>query len=435
MALEKITMPQLGESVTEGTISTWLIKPGDRVKKYDPLAEVQTDKVNAEIPSSFTGVIKELVAEEGETLAIGELICYIETAGSEEGEESSTGTPKLMNEEQKIEKANNSDEDTPNKYRYSPAVLRMSQEHNIDLEHVKGTGKGGRITRKDLQAIIDSGITPKEGEKKVASSITRESLQERKEKPTGTVEVNKEVDTPFATVQSGDVEIPVTAVRKAIAANMIRSKHEVPHAWMMVEVDVTNLVNYRNAIKDDFKKKEGFSLTYFAFFVKAVAQALKEYPIINSMWAGEKIVQKKDINISIAVATEDALYVPVIKNADDKTIKGIAREISELAQKVRSGKITPSEMQDGTFTVNNTGAFGSIQSMGIINYPQAAILQVESIVKRPVIMNGGMFAARDIVNLCMSLDHRILDGLICGRFLARVKEILENITKDDTSIY
>lgn len=418
-------MPQLGESVTEGTISTWLVKPGDIVKKYDPLAEVQTDKVNAEIPSSFAGVVKELVANEGDTLSVGELICYVETEETgENGGTSSTSPQKVVSPNQS--KTNVLNEDQPNKFRYSPAVLKMSQEHNIDLEKVNGTGKGGRITRKDLQGIIESGNIS------IAES--------RVEQPKAIMEpvVKKQVES-FPQVQTetcpGDIEIPVTGVRKVIATNMLRSKHEIPHAWTMIEVDVTNLVAYRDSLKEEFKKKEGFSLTYFAFFVKAVATALKEYPIINSTWSADKIVQKKDINISIAVATEDALYVPVIKNADDKSIKGIAREISDLAQKVRTGKLSSADMQGGTFTVNNTGSFGSVQSMGIINYPQAAILQVESIVKRPVIMNGGMFAARDMVNLCMSLDHRVLDGLVCGRFLKRVKEILENIAHENTSIY
>ncbi len=200
-----------------------------------------------------------------------------------------------------------------------------------------------------------------------------------------------------------------------------------------MEVDVTNLVTRRNQLKDQFKAKEGFNLTFFAFFVKAVAQALKEFPEMNSMWAGDKIVQKKAINVSIAVATDDALFVPVIKDADEKTIKGIAKEIHELAFKVRQGKLKQSDMEGGTFTVNNTGSFGSVQSMGIINYPQAAILQVESIVKRPMIVNG-MIAARDMVNLCLSLDHRVLDGLVCGRFLQRIKQILEGID-EETSVY
>lgn len=414
-------MPQLGESVTEGTISTWLVKPGDIVKKYDPLAEVQTDKVNAEIPSSFAGVVKELVANEGDTLSVGELICYIETETEESGENTA-----MVSTSPSPEQSEALDGQT-NKYRYSPAVLKMSQDHNINLEKVNGTGKGGRITRKDLQKIIESGNIPATDE--IVLDQVKTVVEPAAIKQTEAVSV-----MPTET-SAGDVEIPVSGVRKVIAANMLRSKHEIPHAWTMIEVDVTNLVAYRDSIKDEFKKKEGFSLTYFAFFVKAVATALKEYPIINSTWAGDKIIQKKDINISIAVATEDALFVPVIKNADEKSIKGIAREISELAQKARQRKLTPSDMQGGTFTVNNTGSFGSVQSMGIINYPQAAILQVESIVKRPVIMNGGMFAARDIVNLCMSLDHRVLDGLVCGRFLKRVKEVLENIAQENTSVY
>lgn len=430
MAIEQIKMPQLGESVTEGTISKWLVSVGDKVNKYDPLAEVMTDKVNAEVPSSFTGVIKELIAEEGDTLAVGEIICTVEIEG---GNSDEAPAAVSNNEEAKSTAEAVPQADQGNKARYSPAVLKISQENGIDLTQVQGSGAGGRITRKDLLKLIESGTIPTAGEQ-VAKQVT---IQE----PAGQV-ASQPVSVPKQTasaanipVEAGDIEIPVTGIRKAIATNMLRSKHEAPHAWTMIEVDATNLVEYRNSLKDEFKKKEGFNLTFFAFFVKAVAQALKEFPQINSMWAGEKIIQKKAINISIAVATDDALYVPVIKQADEKTIKGIAREIAELAVKVRTGKLKSDDMQGGTFTVNNTGSFGSVQSMGIINYPQAAILQVESIVKRPVVMNNGMIAVRDMVNLCMSLDHRVLDGLVCGRFLQRVKEILENTSKTTTSIY
>ncbi|WP_449620345.1 dihydrolipoamide acetyltransferase family protein [Robertmurraya sp. Marseille-Q9965] len=422
MAIEQIKMPQLGESVTEGTISKWLVSVGDKVNKYDPLAEVMTDKVNAEVPSSFSGVIKELIAEEGDTLAVGEIICTIEVeGGASETVEQAAATPEET-------PAITPEQDMSNKARYSPAVLKLSQEHGIDLNLVQGTGAGGRITRKDILKVVESGQIP------TATEVPAQPSKVEAATPAAPVASAKPAAAPSIPVATGDVEIPVTGVRKAIATNMLRSKHEIPHAWTMIEVDVTNLVDYRNAIKNEFKAKEGFNLTFFAFFVKAVAQALKEFPQMNSMWAGDKIVQKKDINISIAVATEDALFVPVIKAADEKTIKGIAREITEYASKVRSGKLTGEDMQGGTFTVNNTGSFGSVQSMGIINYPQAAILQVESIVKRPVVING-MIAVRDMVNLCLSLDHRVLDGLVCGRFLQRVKEILENTNKDNTSIY
>ncbi|EAC2477969.1 TPA: 2-oxo acid dehydrogenase subunit E2 [Listeria monocytogenes] len=416
MAVEKITMPKLGESVTEGTISSWLVKPGDTVEKYDAIAEVLTDKVTAEIPSSFSGTIKEILAEEDETLEVGEVICTIETAdaGSSEPvaevEETETKAPEKQ-ETKQVKLA-----DAPASGRFSPAVLRIAGENNIDLSTVEGTGKGGRITRKDLLQVIENGPVAKREEMKSAP-------QEKAAMP-----------TPPVRSAAGDKEIPINGVRKAIAKHMSVSKQEIPHAWMMVEVDATGLVRYRNAVKDSFKKEEGYSLTYFAFFIKAVAQALKEFPQLNSTWAGDKIIEHANINISIAIAAGDLLYVPVIKNADEKSIKGIAREISEFAGKARNGKLSQADMEGGTFTVNSTGSFGSVQSMGIINHPQAAILQVESIVKRPVIIDD-MIAVRDMVNLCLSIDHRILDGLLAGKFLQAIKANVEKISKENTALY
>src|SRR5690625_1531094 len=412
---EKINMPKLGESVTEGTINTWLVKEGDHVNKYDPIAEVMTDKVNAEVPSSFTGTIKQLVAEEGETIQVGDLICYIQLEGDNNSEVTTPEKEKAFVEEVP--------QDQSMKKRYSPAVLRLSQENNIDLTQVSGTGRGGRITRKDIEAVIAQG--------NITVNESYNALDEVKPDPDPESTLTS---TPQASAHTGDIEIPVKGVRKIIADNMVKSTTEIPHAWMTVEVDVTDLVTYRNQVKNDFKQKEGFNLTFFSFFVKAVSQALKEYPQLNSMWAGDKIIQKKDIHLSIAVAKDDELFVPVIKHADEKSIKGIAKEIFELATRARSGKLTSDDMQGGTFTVNNTGSFGSIHSMGVINHPQAAILQVESIVKRPMIVND-MFAARDMVNLSLSLDHRILDGLVCGKFLARVKELLENMNEQTTNVY
>ncbi|MDD1504717.1 dihydrolipoamide acetyltransferase family protein [Lysinibacillus sp. CNPSo 3705] len=447
MAIQNITMPQLGESVTEGTIEKWLVKPGDTVKKYDPLAEVVTDKVNAEIPSSFEGVITELLVEEGQTLPVGAVVCSIEIAGDSElpppppPKKSAVSTAILnagvqkKQETQQPTTATKASQKTvrQDKVRYSPAVLRLAQEYEIALDKITGTGEGGRITRKDLMQLIEAGNVPTSLVE--TPSAIDSAVPQSVPVVAPTSQENTKLATSVQPIQVGDIEIPVTKVRRAIANNMVRSVHEVPHAWMMMEVDVTDLVAYRDNIKTEFKQKEGFNITYFAFFVKAVAQALKEFPMLNSMWAEDKIIQKHDINISIAVATDDALFVPVIKHADEKSIKGIAKEINELAVKVRAGKLTMDDIQGGTFTVNNTGAFGSVQSMGIINYPQAAILQVESIVKKPVVLPGGMFAARDIVNLCLSLDHRVLDGLVCGKFLSRVKEILENTNKSSTSVY
>lgn len=447
MAIQNITMPQLGESVTEGTIEKWLVKPGDTVKKYDPLAEVVSDKVNAEIPSSFEGVISELLAEEGQTLPVGAVVCSVEIAGERElpppppAKKSAVSTAILnagvqkKQENQQPTTATRASQKSvrQDKVRYSPAVLRLAQEYEIALDQITGTGEGGRITRKDLMKLIETGNVPTPLVE--TSPVVDVKVPQSAPVITHATQENTKTATPIQPMQAGDIEIPVTKVRRAIANNMVRSVHEVPHAWMMMEVDVTDLVAYRDSIKTEFKQKEGFNITYFAFFVKAVAQALKEFPMMNSMWAEDKIIQKHDINVSIAVATDDALFVPVIKHADEKSIKGIAKEIHELAGKVRAGKLSMDDIKGGTFTVNNTGAFGSVQSMGIINYPQAAILQVESIVKKPVILPGGMFAARDIVNLCLSLDHRVLDGLVCGKFLNRVKEILENTNKSSTSVY
>lgn len=408
-------MPKLGESVTEGTISSWLVKPGDTVEKYDAIAEVLTDKVTAEIPSSFSGTIKEILAEEDETLEVGEVICTIETAdaGSSEPvaevEQTETKAPEKQ-ETKQVKLA-----DAPASGRFSPAVLRIAGKNNIDLSTVEGTGKGGRITRKDLLQVIENGPV-----------ATKAEVQSAPQEKTAT-------PAPVRSA-AGDREIPINGVRKAIAKHMSVSKQEIPHAWMMVEVDATGLVRYRNAVKDSFKKEEGYSLTYFAFFIKAVAQALKEFPQLNSTWAGDKIIEHANINISIAIAAGDLLYVPVIKNADEKSIKGIAREISELAGKARNGKLSQADMEGGTFTVNSTGSFGSVQSMGIINHPQAAILQVESIVKRPVIIDD-MIAVRDMVNLCLSIDHRILDGLLAGKFLQAIKANVEKISKENTALY
>lgn len=420
MAVMEITMPKLGESVTEGTISSWLVEPGQKVEKYDALAEVLTDKVTAEIPSSYSGVIKEIIAKEDETLEVGAIICTIETDvdGAEPVEASEEPT---MQDEPKVEQNGGSLKEAkanaPTGARFSPAVLRLASENQIDLADFTGTGLGGRITRKDVLRFVENGGVKSAPVKVAASEKTV-----------------KEAPKDYPRAANGDREIPVNGVRKAIAKHMVESKHEIPHAWMMVEADATSLVRYRDSIKESFKKEEGFGITYFAFFIKAVARALKEFPELNSTWASDKIIEHKDVNISIAIAANDLLYVPVIKNADEKSIKGIAREISELAAKARANKLTNDDMSGGTFTVNSTGSFGSVQSMGIINHPQAAILQVEAIVKRPVIVDD-MIAVRDMVNLCLSIDHRILDGLLAGRFLQSIKKSVEEMTQDNTPLY
>lgn len=407
---KEIYMPQLGESVTEGTINSWYVKEGEYVKKYEPIAEVLSDKVIAEIPSLFSGTISKIIAKEGESVPVGELICYIEVDSEQTKENAANpASAKQIHEDKPSHKQKTK------KRRYSPAVLKLAQEHDLDLNAIDGTGKNGRITRKDVLRYLEQ----------------QKQIQKQTDEPVIPISEEKWTPQPKPT----DIEIPLSGIRKAIAANTMRSVQEIPHGWMMVEADVTDLVAYREKIKHEFKEKEGFNLTYFSFFIKAVVEALKEYPQLNSMWAGDKIIQKKDINISIAVASGDVLFTPVIKNADEKSIKGIAKEVYELAKKARSGKLTREDVEGGTFTVNNTGVFGSVQSMGIINYPQAAILQIETIVKRPVVDKNGMIGPRDMVNLCLSLDHRVLDGLVCGLFLKSVKEKVENMNENTIRLY
>ncbi|QDI89882.1 2-oxo acid dehydrogenase subunit E2 [Salicibibacter halophilus] len=403
---KEIIMPQLGESVTEGTITQWLVNPGDNVNKYDPIAEVDTDKVNAEVPSSYTGTIRDIIARENQTVQVGDVVAYIETEASPEDETPSDHDAQRKTQAEKQEKP----EAQSQKKRYSPAVLSLAQNHNIDLEIIEGSGRGGRITRKDVEKKLEA------GEK--ATANTNEPQQE------------EQITAPSETTASSDEIIPVTGVRKAIAANMSQSKQEIPHAWTMVEVDVTNIVRYREKEKETFRHQEGIPLTFMPFFMQAVTAGLKKYPELNATWQGDHILRKKEINLSMAVATEEALYVPVIANADEKNMRGMARSLHTLAEKTRNGQLTGDDMRGGTFTLNNTGAFGSVQSMPIINHPQAAILSVESIVKRPVVKEDDMIAVRHMVNLCLSLDHRVLDGLICGRFLAYVKEQLEQFNSE-----
>lgn len=401
MSVVNITMPKLGESVTEGTINEWLVKVGDYVNKYDPIAEVMTDKVNAEVPSAYSGVVTEIVVAEGDTVSVGEPICTMTLEN-----ESEVTEPLAKETDNKQASKTTSDTSERNmRARYSPAVVRLAQEHKIDLNVIDGTGLGGRITRKDVETYIE------QNKQQVAELPTTNRVEKVKQ----------------------DTATPLTGVRKLIADKMVRSKQEIPHAWLTVEVDVTDLVTYREKIKHDFKAQNGYPITYFAFFIYAVARALREFPELNSTFENEALIRHSDVHISIAVAKENELFVPVIRNADERSVSGIAKEIDRLAKKTRTDGLELKDMQGGTFTINNTGTFGSVSSMGIINYPQVAILQVESIVKRPVIIDN-MFAARDIVNLCLSLDHRVLDGLICGRFLARVKQILESINEDSTVI-
>ncbi|TVX92819.1 dihydrolipoamide acetyltransferase family protein [Paenibacillus agilis] len=500
---KEITMPQLAESLVSATLNKWLKQPGEAFEAYEPICEVFTEKVVAEIPATESGVMGMHLVHEGDVVEVGKVICtYLtgakvdassEAAGAGEKVVNGTGAvrvgagqhhaasisssteitaDKLRSVAEQVGMLYNN-ENAPMRARLSPAVQRLASEYDVDLKNVQGSGLGGRITRKDVLQFIElRGNVTHEALKQGADVIngglsavvpvemknSQLQYQQNEEQLAGLdqslaadassvslpvrssgLHLSESPRVPHIdverpqTVGDGEHFINVTPIRNTIATRMRQSVSEIPHAWTMIEVDVTNLVELRNKWKDEFRRKEGVNLTYLAFVLKAVVNAIKDYPIMNSVWAVDKIIVKRDVNISLSVGTEDSVMVPVIKKADQKNIAGLAREIDDLARRTREGKLTLEDMQGGTFTFNNTGSFGSIQSYPIINYPQAAIITFESIVKRPVVIND-MIGVRSMANMCLSLDHRILDGVICGRFLQRVKENLESYNSD-TKLY
>lgn len=406
---KEMTMPRLGESVTEGTIVEWLVHPGDHVAKYDPICEVQTVKVIAEVPATFEGEIVSVLAASGDTVAVGAKIATIEVAGDASETEAVADDVKTINAAPQVpapvaSQITKTQETAP---RFSPAVATLLAQHNLQAADIPATGHQGRLTRQDVLKFI---AQPKPAPVPTPKANT---MAQPSPEP-----------SPMA---AQDTLVQASSIRRVIAQKMSLSKTEIPHGWMMVEHDVSKLVQLRQAEKANFQQQEGFKLTYFPFFVKAIAQALSKHPRLNSSWQEGQIVVHHDINISIAVAKDDELYVPVIKHADRLSLKGIAAEINRLALAVRQGTITPDEMQAGTFTVNNTGSFGSVASMGIINYPQAAILQVESIRKQLIPTPDGLgFKTADMINLSLSVDHRLLDGVAAGGFLTDVKANLDS---------
>ena len=427
----KIELPQVGESVTEGVIGRWLKNVGDKVEKYDPLVEVITDKVNMELPSPVEGVLREIIANEGDTVPMGGLIADIETKESENSpinsdtysnlQEENIGTTGVLIKDAAPVGPTGSggpisqDKPRPNpsikhrpKSRYSPAVLRLAEENNIDLEQVVGTGINGRITRKDVTAFIESKPNTLESQ-----TIVKE--------------------TAASTPRQDQEKITLSPIRRMIAANMVKSATLIPQAWSEVAVDVTGMVLRRESIKEPFMAKEGINITYLPFVVKAVAESLKKNPLLNSSWSEEGIILKKNINIGIAVAAPDGLVVPVIHNADLFSIAGLAGVMENLITKAKNGKLDLSEVQSGTFTLNNTGALGSVSSRPLVNHPQSAIMTTEAIVKRPIIAADAI-AIRSMMNICLSFDHRVMDGAEASAFSMSVKNLLENIDSE-TQIY
>ena len=439
----KIELPQVGESVTEGIIGKWLKQVGDRVEKYESLVEVVTDKVNMEMPSPVSGILTAIIVQEDQTVPMGTIIAEIEVEGEEAETPVDAGVPPSPPEASAPKEIDRTGllmrdsapfgptgsggpvldpqddvSDTQGvastsertgvasrgTQRYSPAVLRLAEEHAIDLSDITGTGIGGRVTRKDVQSAIadlpagPAGQVPETAAAPAAASVVRPVEPEER--------------------------VPLTPVRRLIAANMVKSATQIPQAWTIVEVDVTSLVLLRESIKEDFQRNEGANITYLAFVVKAVAESLLENPLLNSTWGDDAIILKRRTNIGIAVAAPNGLVVPVIHDADSLSISGLAKAIDGLIHKSRQGTLNLEDVQGGTFTVNNTGALGSVASQPLVNYPQAAILTTEAIVKRPVVINDAI-AIRSVMNICLVFDHRIMDGSEASAFINAVKRRLE----------
>ncbi|MEO6796881.1 MAG: dihydrolipoamide acetyltransferase family protein [Candidatus Dormibacter sp.] len=417
--MASVKMPQLGESITEGTIAKWLKKPGDQVKKYEALVEVITDKVNAEVPAPLTGVLREIKVPEGATVTVGTEIAVIEEAASASSTAASVAptapaaspTPAAGPAAAPTPAApSNGGSSQEGRARLSPAVRALVDEHRIseaEMERITGSGIGGRISKKDVEEYVATRSQPERADG---------GAGEGRKAPSGPA---------LAPGQA----IPLSPMRRAIATNMVKSKQTIPHAWTVAEVDMTKVVRFRQQARATFKEREGIDLTYVPIMIKAVVEGLKAVPILNASWSDAGVVQHPEINIGVAVSVDDGLIVPVIRGADRLSISGLAKATDDLARRARAGKLTLDDVQGATFTVNNPGTFGTILSYSIIAPPQAGILAMDAIVKRPVVIEGDAIAVRSMMNLCLSFDHRVLDGVSAARFLQGVRHWLEGFSE------
>ncbi len=450
-------MPQLGETVTEGTVERWLKKAGDPVEKYEAFLEVSTDKVNSEVPSPVTGKIRELLVQEGTTVATGTPIAVIDEVGAaskvapaakepETQADRDTAPPKTRdamaesaNAEPvpgfnipqlevrsaaassgapaKVPPHSNGQREEAALRGVSPAVRRLAREHHVDVRNVRGSGANGRVTADDVLAAAK--LAPAAG---ATAPATPAEAQRGTAKP-GPGNTSTYADPiPGTTIQ-------LSSMRRIIAERMVESRKTAPHAWSMIEVDVTNVWEWRKREKDRFERDTGVKLTLLPFFIRAVVESLAVFPLMNSKFIadGPAIHVEKDVNIGIAIGLPANLVVPVIKHADKLSIKGIALAAGDLIDRARRNKLSTDDLKEGTFTVNNTGANGSLASAPIINAGQAGIVTMETVVKRPMVMEDDAIAIRYMMNSCLSLDHRVVDGYVASGFLADLKKRLESM--------
>jgi 2-oxoisovalerate dehydrogenase E2 component (dihydrolipoyl transacylase) len=434
-----VTMPQLGESVTEGTIQQWLKQPGDPVEQYESIAEVNTDKVNAEIPSPVAGTMGEHLVGEGAVVPVGQPICEIEGAAQEPvaaapppAAAARGEAPAEISAPEKISPPAASVSERAGVVprnggmHVTPAVRMLASEHAVDLTQITGSGIGGRVTKKDVLEFV---------QRRDAAPAQPQARPE----PVGGVAARRAeaaaAPLPAPQATGADTLVPLTPMRRAIAEHMSRSVLTSPHAWTMVEVDMTRVARIRTRRREDFRARHGADLTFLPFVARAVIAALQKHPTLNSTWTDDGVLLRREINLGIAVALEDGLIVPVIKGADRLSLSGLALAAQDLGDRARAGKLRVDDVEGGTFTLNNAGALGTVMSQAIINQPQAAILVMDAIVKRPVVVEDDAIAVRSMMNLCISFDHRINDGLPAARFLRSIKETLESIDEASADLW
>ncbi len=435
-----VKMPRLGESVAEGTVGSWLKKEGDWIEKDESLAEIITDKINAELPSPVAGRLAKILVQADETVAVGVDIALIEEnadVASTPSVESAPGpdaasvkSPERANIAVMDKQSASSDSNgsravaqpsrigEEERQRISPLARRLAREHDLDLNAIPGTGTGGRVRKEDILAYVEQRIAAPAPVARTAPTTY-----------TAPVAVKPE---PITTIAGDDEELMVPSrMRLAIAEHMVRSKRTSPHATTVVEVDMTNIAKWLEKNKEDFKKREGHSISFVPFVMKAVCEGIRKFPLINSSWTEDnKIIIKKRINLGMAVATDAGLVVPTLYDADQFTIAGLAKQIATIAQRARANKLTVQDMQNSTFVVNNPGTFGTIISVPIINQPHAAILSMDAVVKRPVVIEDDAIAVRSMMYLCLSFDHRILDGAGAGGFLQATRQKLQSYGRE-----
>jgi pyruvate dehydrogenase E2 component (dihydrolipoamide acetyltransferase) len=421
-----IVMPQMGESIFEGTITKWLKKPGDKVQRDEPLFEISTDKVDAEIPAPASGVLQDIKAAEGSTVQVNTVVGTIAGDGEAAAPAKSAAKKEEAPAPAKTQAAAPAptpapaahDEESYDDVRSSPLVRKMAREHGVDLNRVTGTGTGGRITKQDIQAFLDKGPSA------AAPAPTAPAISAAAPAP------SRPVPAPAI---PGDV-VPMSQMRKIIAQRMIESRRTSAHVHCMFEVDLTRIVNLRNKLKNSFEQRHGARLTFMPFFVRAAIIGLQQYPIVNASLDGDNIRYHKHVNAGIAVALDWGLIVPVLKSADELNFLGLQRGITDLGERSRTKKLMPQDVEGSTFTITNPGQFGAVFGLPIINQPNSAIMGVGGITKQPMVVTDkdgtDSIAIRSVVHLTLGYDHRLIDGAIADQFMAVVKKTLETWSED-----